>query len=460
MAKKSTKNRKNAAKSRRAQRRRQERTAGIIVCAFLCICIGICAAVRIANSRGPKTSGGQWVVADGEMEILAPAAGGTLDYASAGAPGEGLPFLQPTEAPEPAATPEPTAESSADTFVALPEPVIPEATAPSLEPEKALEYIPITITAVGDCTLGGEIKSGAYRSFQSYANKYGPDYFFQNVRSLFESDDLTIVNLEGPLTTSDDMRSGRTFNFRGDPKYVQILSGSSVEIANVANNHSLDFGEEGFNETAQVLEDAGIGVSGFSRVYFTDVKGVRVCSLGFTEWAYSQEQLEKAVRAAREQCDLLIVSIHWGEEGNHSATDTQVKLGRAMVDAGADLIIGNHSHVYGGVELYKGKYIIYSLGNFCFGGNRNPADKNCTIFQQTFNISLDGAVSDGGINIIPARISGQNSTNDFQPYILSGDAALTQLKKVAAVSNVDASQMLWMDYSQSPVGAVALSNGF
>ena len=132
MAKKSTKNRKNAAKSRRAQRRRQERTAGIIVCAFLCICIGICAAVRIANSRGPKTSGGQWVVADGEMEILAPAAGETLDYASAGAPGEGLPFLQPTEAPEPAATPEPTAESSADTFVALPEPVIPEATAPSL----------------------------------------------------------------------------------------------------------------------------------------------------------------------------------------------------------------------------------------------------------------------------------------------------------------------------------------
>lgn len=455
MATKSTKNRKKSARARRAARRRQQRMLTAVVFVLLFVCIGAFASIGVVNASKSKSAAPtEWIVEDGGMEILAaPAAGDTLERSSTGA-GTTLPFYQGTALPEdeptlmPMVTPEPEATAE------------PEATPGVLEPEQRLESVPITITAVGDCTLGGEIKTGAYRSFQSYASKYGPDYFFQNVRSLFESDDLTIVNLEGPLTTSDDMRSGRTFNFRGDPKYVQILSGSSVEIANVANNHSLDFGEAGFTETTEVLEAAGIGVSGFSRVYLTDVKGVRVCSIGFTEWAYSQEQIEKAVRLARANCDLLIVSIHWGEEGSHEATDTQVKLGRAMVDAGADLIIGNHSHVYGGVELYKGKYIIYSLGNFCFGGNRNPGDKNCTIFQQTFNVSLDGTVSDGGINIIPARISGQNDTNDFQPYILSGDAAKAQMKRIASVSNVDASRMLWMDFSQSPVGAVALSGGF
>lgn len=300
--------------------------------------------------------------------------------------------------------------------------------------------------------------TGADSRFASYVKKYGYDYFFQNVRELFESDDLTIVNLEGPLTTSDDLRSGRTFNFRGDPSYVNILSGSSVEIANVANNHAMDFGESGFSETAEVLTNAGIGVSGFSKVYFTDVKGVRVCSVGFTEWAYSQAQIEKAIRAVRDQCDLLIVSVHWGEERHYEATSTQKKLGRAMVDAGADIVIGNHSHVYGGVELYNGKYIIYSLGNFCFGGNKNPSDKNCTIFQQTFNVAPDGTVTDGGINIIPAKVSTQSNTNDYQPYILSGEEALKQLSKIAKVSSVDAAKMLWMDNSVYTNAATTLNN--
>ena len=96
---------------------------------------------------------------------------------------------------------------------------------------------------------------------------------------VFESDDLTIVNLEGPLTTSRDRREGRKFNFRGSPEYVNILSGSSVEIANLANNHAYDYGESGFQETAEVLENAGICASGFTRAGFLDVKGVRVASV-------------------------------------------------------------------------------------------------------------------------------------------------------------------------------------
>jgi poly-gamma-glutamate synthesis protein (capsule biosynthesis protein) len=129
------------------------------------------------------------------------------------------------------------------------------------------------------------------------------------------------------------------------------------------------------------------------------------------------------------------------------------------VDAGADVVIGNHSHVYGGVEQYKGKYIIYSLGNFCFGGNKNPGDKDCTIFQQTFVVSRDGTVSDGGINIIPARVSGKNNTNDFQPCILSGDAAAKQLSKIADVSRIDEDNLVWMEAKFGAVGAIALNSG-
>lgn len=456
MAKKSTKYRNNSKRSRREQKRKQQRLVTTLIYAFLVICVGSFVSIGISNSAGSRSSANEWIVQDGEMEILAAPAANTMDRGTTlnGAQnGVGLPFLQATKEPE--VQPEPT-------LVTLPTPaatVAPDPDVPSLGEEEELDTVAITITAVGDCTLGGDVKSGGYQNFEKYAKKYGADYFFENVRGLFEQDDLTIVNLEGPLTTSDDMRSGRTFNFRGYPQYAQILSGSSVEIANVANNHALDFGESGLTETAEVLTAEGIGVSGFSRMYTTEVKGMTVCSVGFTEWAYSEEQIVKAIKSVRDDCDLLIVSVHWGEEKEYKATSTQKKLGRAMVDAGADVVIGNHSHVYGGVEKYNGKYIIYSLGNFCFGGNKNPSDKNCTIFQQTFNVSKDGTVSDGGINIIPARVSGSNSTNDFQPYILSGDAAAKQLSRIASVSNVSSDEITWMEYKFGSVGAVALNSG-
>lgn len=470
MAKKSTKYRNKSSLSRKQLRRRQQQMVTKGIYGFLALCLVAFAGIGVTNSVGGRSANTQWVVRDAQMEILAaPAEPATMDRGDAQS-ANGLPFLQsesteqPTSAPiQPESTlltlqtpvPETTIEPTAVPAPAATE--IPDL--PALEPEELLEYVPITITAVGDCTLGGDIKSGSYRNFEKYAQKYGADYFLKNVRALFESDDLTIVNLEGPLTTSDDMRSGRTFNFRGYPEYVKILSGSSVEIANVANNHAMDFGDEGFDETAEVLKNAGIGVSGFSLTYSTEVKGVKVGSLGFTEWAYSEEKICSTIRAAKEKCDLLIVSVHWGEEKEYAPLRSQEKLGRAMVDAGADLVIGNHSHVYGGVEQYKGKYIIYSLGNFCFGGNKNPSDKNCTIFQQTFHVDLaNGTVSDGGVNIIPARVSGSNDANDYQPYILTGDAALKQLKKIAAVSSVDSSKLIWMDAESSPVGAALLNS--
>lgn len=451
-----TKSRKSKAVRRRERQRRQRG----LICLFLLLSIGAFASLGLMNQR-PTAAPDSWYVAGGEMEILAAPRANSRAQSTESPPAV-LPFMQTT--PEPTPIPTPTAAP-------MPEPTQPPVmtfatptTEPmlALVPEATLTPAPteITITAVGDCTLGGDIPSGAYQTFASYYEEHGPDYFFANVRHLFENDDLTIINLEGPLTTSENLRAGRAFNFRGLPEYVDILSGSSVEICNVANNHALDFGAEGLYETTDILEAEDIGVSGFGRMYYTDVKGIRVGSLGFTEWDFEQHEIEAAVRTAREHCDLLIVSMHWGKETDHEATALQRKLGHAIVDAGADVVLGTHTHVYGGVELYKGKYIVYSLGNFCFGGNRNPNDKNTMIFQQTFRVEPDGTVSDAGISLIPASISSSAKTNDFQPRVLDAERGQALLGQIAGISRVDMAQVLWHEESyQNQLTAHLLSQG-
>ena len=452
----------NTTKRRKKQRvrlharKRRNWLGNIAFLSLLVVGLAAIACVPVVNRSVSKQSGA-WYVAGQQMEIAAPPVN-----TSALTLTDGNVQAHYTTAEGPAGG---SAGSVLPELTLLPSrhSVQPEETIPPmdiLEPEATLEPQPetITITAVGDCTLGGNVSSGGDDKFDAYVEHYGYDYFFENVRPLFESDDLTIVNLEGPLTTSKNKRSGRTFNFRGKPEYVNILSGSSVEICNVANNHALDFGEAGLSETAQVLSNAGIGVSGFSRTYSTTVKGVRICSLGFTKWQYSQKQMVKAVQAARETCDLLIVSMHWGEEGVYKTSSEQRSMGHALIDAGADLILGHHPHVFGGIEQYNGKYIVYSLGNFCFGGNSNPSDKRCLIFQQTFSVSPDGSIEDAGINIIPAAVTGSSSKNDFQPNNMPAERGETLLKNVAKYSDVSMSAIRWMNGSyMEKIGLTTLS---
>ena len=290
----------------------------------------------------------------------------------------------------------------------------------------------------------------------------GYDYFFANVRRIFEADDLTILNLEGPLTDVGKGHGG-SYCFRGDPEYVKIMTGSSVELCNVANNHSTDFGITGLKRTAEVLEQAGIGCCGYTKVYHTNIKGVRITALGFDKWQNNQHDFSEVIRTERPNCDLLIVNMHWGREKHYEPMAQQVKWGHAAIDAGADLVIGTHPHVYGGVELYKGKYIAYSLGNFCFGGNGNPSDKRCLIFQQTFVVSPGGTVTDGGINVIPCSVSSVTYTNDYQPTVLPAEEGLALLKKVARYSNFSKDGTLWMPNSYPEqigvLGGAAQGNG-
>jgi len=435
---------KGLTKAERRRIKRQERLMKITVAAVSIGCIGALALMPLLNSaeRGSRysatTADNIWYVEEGSMEIAAVSREEAQDAMNVAQ--EVIPTQLATRQP----TPEPTAEPTA---VPTPEPTaVPTPTPEPTPTPKPMNSV--TITAVGDCTLGGNTNgTGGDKRFAEYVQKYGYDYFLDNVRHIFEADDMTIINLEGPLTTSDDKTRGKTFNFIGPPEYVNILSGSSVEAANVANNHALDYGMDGLYETRDVLNSAGIGVFGFKVAHFEEINGVVVGNIGFTEWDFTTKEIVSAVQLAKKQCDVLLVSMHWGDEMTYSMPTGVKKLGHAIIDAGADLVIGTHSHCYGEIEKYKGKYVIYSLGNFCFGGNKNPSEPFCTIFQQTFKLDANGKVVDGGINIIPAAVTSNTKYNNYQPTVLTGSYGKRLLSEIASLSNLRPEDTLWMESS-------------
>ncbi len=310
----------------------------------------------------------------------------------------------------------------------------PPVTAASPVPAGAVALTPVTLTlsAAGDCTLGGDPSSHNFTAFKRAYQDGGAEYFFKNVRTVFEADDLTIVNLEGPLTNATRHRK-KKFAFRGDPAYAKILTAGSVEVANLANNHMLDYYEAGMNDTAAALKKAGVARSGWGRAAILEVKGVRVGFCGVGMWFVSKSGLKKEVEALSKECDLVVVSIHGGKEGEGRAYKIQRDYARAAVNAGAKLVLMHHPHVIGAIEVYKGATIVYSLGNFCFGGNGNPKDKDTFIFQQTFTADSDG-VTPGESLVIPCAISGSKSKNDYQPRLLTGGDAARVLNRIEKLS--------------------------
>ncbi len=316
-----------------------------------------------------------------------------------------------------------------------PESAAAEPAAPTPEPAREVS---ITVSAAGDCTLGSDESMDYDVSFYAKYEEVGyPGWFLENVQDVFADDDLTIVNLEGTLASGGE-REDKTYAFRGDPEYVRILTEGSVEAVNLANNHSFDFGYDAYEETKQVLEDAGIVSFGYDRSQVIDVKGIKVGLVG----VYELEKDYDCVYGMREEIDkvkeqgaqLIIVSFHWGDEGYYEANDTQIQLARDAVDAGADLVLGHHPHRVQGVVQYNGKYICYSLGNFCFGGHSSPSDLDSMIFTQTFTF-VNGELQDTDDHrIVPCSISSAGSYNNYQPTILYGEEGDRVLQKIEELS--------------------------
>lgn len=312
--------------------------------------------------------------------------------------------------------------------------------------EAVKDPVSITVSVVGDCTLGTDETFDYDTGFTAYYDNNGKDYFFKNVKSIFEADDLTIANFEGTLTDSD-AREDKTFAFKAPAEYAQILNSGSVEAVNTANNHSHDYGDQSYTDTLTALDNAGITHFGYDDTAVMDIKGIKVGLVGIYELndhlGREQQLKDNIAKVKKDGAELIIVIFHWGNETETVPDTNQMTLGRLAIDEGADLVCGHHPHVLQGIETYKGKNIVYSLGNFCFGGNSSPSDMDTMIFQQTFTITSDGVQADNVTNIIPCSISSADGYNNYQPTPATGDEATRIKAKIqersAAIPAADSS---------------------
>lgn len=281
----------------------------------------------------------------------------------------------------------------------------------------------ITISAVGDCTLGYDDRFSYTDSLPDVLKQqnYEYGYFFDGVYDILSNDDVTIANLESPLTDSQT-KASKQFAFKGPSEYTNILIMGSVEAVNLANNHTMDYLEEGYNDTLAALEQTPIEYFGNGTYSIIEVNGKKIGMCGIKGWdeALAYEEIDKAIAYFDTmETDLKIFSFHWGVERKDKQNSTQENIGRYAIDCGADLVLGHHPHVLQGIECYNGKYIVYSLGNFVFGGNKNPRDKDSMIFQITFNYEQEKLV-ETEVKIIPVSISSTKEYNDYQPQVVEG----------------------------------------
>ena len=308
-----------------------------------------------------------------------------------------------TAAEEPELTPEPTRD-------------------PALPVYEVDGSILLTLSFTGDVTIGSNVQASSSIFEKELKKQKGDITFpFRNVRDIFLADDMTMVNFEGTLTTAGKNPKKRdySFLFRADPSYVAMLPAGGIDTVSFENNHADDMGEEGLKETKETLLAAGIPYASEDEPAILTVKGVKIGSLAYQTFDGRHDELMEKVpgdiAALRAQgCEFIVVSYHWGAEKDYSPNDNQVRLGRATIDAGADLVVGHHSHRINPIEYYNGKYICYSLGNFSFAGNNKPDDMSTYIFQLRVRVR-DGVASSEEFKIIPCRISSRTDYNDFAP---------------------------------------------
>lgn len=291
----------------------------------------------------------------------------------------------------------------------------------------------ITVSFLGDCTLGGEerLKSAA-RGLVQTAEREGYAYFLENLLPLLSADDVTVVNLEGVLSDGDLEKTPKTFNFIGPAAFAQILTEGSVEAAGLANNHSMDYGEAGYQDTRDALAAAGVASFGADHVAVWSRDGVRI---GFTGAAFSLTQsaraeLEKQMETLRALgCQVVIHSMHAGREYAASPTDRQRAAAQAAAELGASLVVGHHPHVPQGMDVLSGVPVAYSLGNAVFGGNTAPRDLDALLLQAVFSFE-NGEARSVRLVFHPIQISGQQGFNDYRPVLLSGGEARRVIERL------------------------------
>ena len=255
--------------------------------------------------------------------------------------------------------------------------------------------------------------------------------------------DVAMVNLEAPFTTSTTPLPDKQFNFKVEPENVQVLKNGGIDLVTLANNHAMDYQAAGLEDTIKTLDQAGIRHVGAGRTIeearrpeILDVKGQRIAYLGYYDGEFQaagegiagtnsrqNDRVAADIKAIRSQVDWIVVNYHWGEELAKYPGDYQMDLAHFTIDQGADLVVGHHPHVLQGAEIYKGRPIVYSLGNFIFGG-KSVSDYDTAV--------LKVALKDNQMKVefLPVEVRG------FQPKVVSGDRGTEILHQIENVSDI------------------------
>lgn len=320
--------------------------------------------------------------------------------------------------------------AAAETAVTPEEPPpTPEPVVEKEEPRESKTFDrPVTILFAGD-TMMGSSAAGKLKN-------QGPDSFFLGTRTFIESADLATANLEAPLGTEGEKIVEKTYTFLVDPSAAKGLKNAGFDVMTLANNHILDFGPKALFSTFDILEKEGLAYSGAGKneaearkPAVVKAAGRKTAILAYSLtyplefWAKKDSpgcaqadgyMIKEDVQKAREDgADLVFVVVHWGREKQTQLRPYQKPLAHAAIDAGADGVVGHHPHIWQGLEVYKGKPIAYSIGNFAFG-SYSPSAKDSGLLRLIYDEK--GAFA--GASIVPLNV--HNSTVQFDPKPLTG----------------------------------------
>jgi poly-gamma-glutamate synthesis protein (capsule biosynthesis protein) len=283
---------------------------------------------------------------------------------------------------------------------------------------------PVTLLAVGDIMLG--------RNVETLMGEFGADYPFAKVHSLLSGSDMTLGNLEGPIVEDHMHTPNLSFQFSFSPSVAPVLKSEHISIVSLANNHTFNYGEQGFEDTEKILDQSGVAHFGNPNTYSDSyvarktVNGQPFIFVGFdtVDIPFDPTAADSFVKGiARTPGDFLIVMPHGGIEYSLHSNEFQESFYRSLIDSGADVVIGAHPHVVEEIEEYHGHLIFYSLGNFIFDQYFSKE------VQQELSVQLAISSSSVQYNLLPL-LSVQS-----QPALMSGSAKAAFLADVASTSS-------------------------
>ncbi len=297
----------------------------------------------------------------------------------------------------------------------------------------------VTILAVGDVMMGA--------SMEPIIREHGPDHPFAGSAPTIRRADIAICNLEAPFGTKGKAFKKR-FTFLVPPSYAGALKNAGFDAVALANNHILDYGIEPLKATIALLDSLGIAHSGAGmnlaearRPAIVERNGLKIAFLSYSKvypaefWATSrragtapgqEDCIKEDVAAAKKRADLVVVSFHWGAELMDTPKPYQRKLAQLSIDSGADLVLGHHPHILQGLEIYKGKLIAYSLGNFAFGSRSRKCTESIML---EVRLKRSGP---GEAKVVPVCVD--NTKTGFQPTIVTGQAGRAILENLRRIS--------------------------